>query len=302
MYLTLGPVRIALHRNSMRSLHEPVISAAATFAQRRYRIRLYERCFSHCAQLLAAMIFLFQCVSVSYAETPEYLSEPIDEKAAEPYRNLLKEKLLTSQGNFGAMILMPTGRGEWAVSASAVKRGQSKSSVFRLSLTLATANLYESKLGTDRKDIDVPIREIPVIIDKEFALAIRRAWRAILSKDPFPQSDDEFAMVLDGYSADFSVKMPDGRVVTRRTLSPQASPAADIVTLGYELRDYCESTVDQRKRKRHDIVEKLDRFSEQLERKHNARVESHVLDLDGGRAKAEKIAHEYNGFNAGRDR
>lgn len=271
-------------------------------AQRRCHIDSCGELFSRCAPLLAATIFFFQCVSVSHAETPEYLSEPIDEKTAEPYRNLLKEKLLTSPGNFGAMILMPTGHGEWAVAASAVKQGKSKSSAFRLALTSSTANLYDSKLGMDRKNMDVPIRKVRVKIDKKFALAIRRAWRAILSKDPPPQSEEEFAMVLDEFTADFSVKMPDGKVVTRRTSSPQAPPAAEIVTLGYDLRDYCLSPFDQRKRKRHAIIEKLDRFTEQLERQHNARVESTLLDLDDGRTRAEKIAHEYNGSNAGRGR
>lgn len=251
-------------------------------AQRRFHIGSCGEFFSQSALLLLATIFFFPFASVSGAKTPEYLSELIEEKTAEPYRNLLKEKLLTSPGNFGAMILMPTGHGEWAVSASAVKQGKSKSSAFRLALTSATANLHDSKLGMDRKNMDVPIRKIRVKIDKKFALAIRRAWRAILSKDPPPQSEEEFAMVLDGFTADFSVEMPDGRVVTRRTSSPQAPPAAEIVNLGYDLRDYCESTVEQRKRKRNDLIEKLDRFSEQLDRKHSARAESHVPDLDGG--------------------
>ncbi len=74
------------------------------------------------------------------------------------------------------------------------------------------------------------------------------------------------------------------------------------MNLGYDLRDYCESKVDQRKRKRHAIIKKLDRFTEQLEEKHNARVESSLLDLDDGRARAEKIAREYKGSDAGRGR
>jgi hypothetical protein len=48
-------------------------------------------------------------------------------------------------------------------------------------------------------------------LDKQFTLAIQRAWRAVLSKNPPPQSEEEFAMVLDGVSADFFVKMPDGK-------------------------------------------------------------------------------------------
>ncbi len=171
--------------------------------QRRWHIGFCGELFSRYAPLLVATIFLFQSASLSCAETPEYLSEPIDDKTAELYRNLLKEKLLTSPGNCGAVILMPPGHGEWAVSVSAVKQGKSESSPFRLALTSAMANLYDSKLGLDRKNIDVPIRKIRVKIDKEFALAIRRAWRSILSKEPSPQSAEEFAMVLDGFLLTF---------------------------------------------------------------------------------------------------
>jgi hypothetical protein len=163
---------------------------------------------------------------------------------------------------------MPTTLGEWAVSTGSVRQGKNKSPSFRLSLTSATSNLYDSKLSMDRTDTDVPVSKISVKIDKQFALAIRRAWRAILSKDPPPQSDEEFNMVLDGFSADFSVKMPNGGIITRRALSPQAPPASDIVNLGYDLRDYCLTPVDQRKRKRRDIIDKLDRFNEQIEKKY----------------------------------
>ena len=193
----------------------------------------------------------------------EYLSSPLDEVRVDAYRQLLKEKLFTSPGDCGVFVMIPTGFPEWAVSAS-TERGQKHGApTFWLSLTSATSNLYESHFASEPVNADVRVNEVRVQIDRIFALAIQNAWRAILSKDPLP-SEDPTSVILDGYSADLSVRMRDGKVIARTTSNPKAPPAAELVNSGYELREYCLASANERSNKRRAAIDKLNRITERF--------------------------------------
>jgi hypothetical protein len=201
--------------------------------------------------------------SSAQAEDVEYLSSPLDEIRVDAYRQLLKEKLFTSPGDCGVFVMIPTRLPEWAVSASTERKEKHRAPTFWLSLTSATSNLYDSHFDSKPINTDVRVNEVRVQIDKRFALAIQSAWRAILSKDPLP-SEDTTSVILDGYSADISVRMRDGKVIARTTSNPKAPPAAELVNLGYELREYCLAFANERSNKRRAIIDRLNRLTERF--------------------------------------
>jgi hypothetical protein len=201
--------------------------------------------------------------SSGQAEGVEYLSSPLDEVRVDAYRQLLKEKLFTSPGDCGVLVMIPTRFPEWAVSASTERGEKHRTPTFWLSLTSATSNLYESHFASEPINADVRVNEVRVQIDRRFALAIQNAWRAILSKDPLP-SEDPTSVILDGYIADVSVRTRDGKVITRTTSNPKAPPAVELVNLGYELREYCLAAASERSNRRRAIIDKLNRLTERF--------------------------------------
>lgn len=206
------------------------------------------------------------CIGTLSAGVGDYLSEPIADTPNDSYRELLTKKLISYGGDCGVMIIMPTGFGEWAVSASTVKRtAKHDTKAFSLCLTSAKSSLYESRFGSAKEVASVPVNKTCIGIDETFARAIQGAWRAILSMEAPPPSETELPVSLDGYVADFSVQMENGTVVTRRALNPTAPPASEIVTLGYTLRDYCLSSATQRMERRRDVIEKLNRFRDRCD-------------------------------------
>lgn len=195
--------------------------------------------------------------TTSLALTCEYLSEALDETKPDSYQRLLKEELLTSNGDYGVMVMMMTGLGEWAVSVGRRPMTTDGQRGYELSYTSASRSFYDCRFTWDHTDKAVRVSKVDVEIDRTFALALQKAWRAILSRDQHLLKEWEKSFTIDGYSADFSVRMRDGRIITRRTGNAQLPPASEIVTVGYELRDYCLRPVQERPRRRQEIIRKL---------------------------------------------
>jgi len=197
--------------------------------------------------------------------TCEYLSEPLNERP-DSYRTLLRKELLTSSGEYGVMIMMTTGLSEWAVSVGPKSETVDKQRTYQLSYTSASRSFYELLSDWNHTKAKAHVSKIDVEIDKAFALAVQKGWRRILSKDPHPLKEWEKSFTVDGYTADFSVRTTDGTVITRRTLNAQLPPAIDIVRLGYALRDYCLSPIQERQRRRREIIHRLTEFCDLLNR------------------------------------
>jgi hypothetical protein len=102
--------------------------------------------------------------------------------------------------------------------------------------------------------------EINVPVDDDFVDAIREAWSAMLLKTRYP---DNVGPVADGWTVEFSASVSRvgsayGVDHTGRGLSKE------LVSFGFELRDYCEAKEKDRKVKRDSMIPRLKEFAERV--------------------------------------
>src|SRR5437868_1005274 len=83
------------------------------------------------------------------------------------------------------------------------------------------------------------------ILDRELALAIQQTWQAMLARNPVPDPDAERYISVDGYSAEFSVRMPDGKKMLRDTSNAHGPPATHFVEVALMLAEYCRAPEKQ---------------------------------------------------------
>jgi len=120
---------------------------------------------------------------------------------------------------------------------------------------IAESSSPEPDVRVSRRDTD---------IDAEFAFAIQCTWRIILAKEPLPTDAD--SITLDGFSAVFSVVMPDGETVMREAVNPDRAPATDLVAAGIDLSLYCTAPAEEQKSKRADLMAKLQKLADTYEK------------------------------------
>jgi hypothetical protein len=102
------------------------------------------------------------------------------------------------------------------------------------------------------KDVDVPI-------DLDFAIAVQRAWSAMLLKSRYPEKS--FAKA-DGYRAEFSVEVRGVGGVFGYTWSPDGGLTEEMVDLGFALADYCKAPAADRPARREKMMSRLKEFEE----------------------------------------
>jgi hypothetical protein len=204
---------------------------------------------------------LLAAVGETGALSPEYLQKF---ELNGPYFVQLSKRLFVTGGDFGRMVWESSLDDLVVVSVYSVPpaKGSEKKPVFRITVTRPNKSLMDfpgvaskTKLVISRHDAK---------IDADLAFAIQRTWRTILIKDHVP-SGLELGRV-DGFSAIFSVLMPDGETIVRYTASPDRTPATDLVGLGVDLSLYCTAPAEEQKSKRGEIMRRLQTLAETYEK------------------------------------
>jgi hypothetical protein len=208
-------------------------------------------------------------------EVPQFLSQPLTAAKRETYYKILDRKLLKTRADLGRMTFRPSFEGEFAVSVYPRDAYTS-----RITLTEATKSVWSSLTprqqgyipapGLKHKERDtsdqIPIKRIDVDIDRELALAIQKTWQAMLARNPIPDPDAERYISVDGYSAEFSVRMPDGKTIIRETSNPHGPPATDLVQVGLLLADYCRAPENERAKRRKELLKGLNHVLQEAQK------------------------------------
>jgi hypothetical protein len=216
--------------------------------------------------LAVAIVLAFARTPAEGKDVPQFLSEALTPAKRETYYKILDRKLLTTRADLGRMTFRPSFEGEFAVSVYPRDAYTS-----RITLTEATKSVWSSLTpkqqgyipapGLKRQERDtsdqIPIKRIDVDIDRELALAIQKTWQAMLARNPIPDPDAERYISVDGYSAEFSVRMPDGKTIIRETSNPHGPPATDFVQVGLLLADYCRAPENEREKRREELLKGL---------------------------------------------
>jgi hypothetical protein len=210
---------------------------------------------------------VFAAVALGLAsakEVPEFLSEAIVPAKRALYNRILDRKLLKTPRDLGRMTFRPSFEGELAVSVYA-----RSSDVFRITVTEAAKNVWYS-LTPKQQGINAPpdygnkrdtsgqigVKQADLDIDHELALAIQNTWQAMLAREPVPDPNPE-RVSLDGYSAEFAVRMPSGKMIVRETANPHGPPATDFVEVGLLLADYCRAPERERAHRHKELLKRL---------------------------------------------
>jgi len=220
--------------------------------------------------LVAVLAFAEASLDAVAKDVPEFLSQPITPSKREIYYKILDRKLLMTPADLGRMTFRPSFEGEFAVSVYPAA-GRSPGSGFRVTLTEASKSIWSSLTPKQQGYIpapdvkhnerdtssQIPVKRIDVNIDRELALAIQRTWQAMLARNPVPDPDAERYISVDGYSAELSVRMPDGKTIIRETSNPHGHPTRDFVQVGLLLADYCNAPVRDRPKRRKELLREL---------------------------------------------
>lgn len=183
-------------------------------------------------------------------EEPSHL-EPLFHEDTE-YQLLVQRKLELTPGECGRVVFRPSFQPEWAVSVHAVeedaKRGASHQG-FQITLTEAESSLYFSlpsnREGKGKKPRPVRVVRRDVDIPKDLAVAVQRAWAAVLRQTRYP---DKWYGGCDGEFLEFSVFVRGLGVLQGQTWSPQKGLPAALMKAGVSLADYCRATETQRQK------------------------------------------------------
>ena len=218
---------------------------------------------------VAAVVLAHTSTTAQAKPVPQFLSEPLVPAKRETYYKILDRKLLKSPAELGRMTFRPSFEGEVAVSVYA-RSSHTPDAGFRVTLTEVSKSIWYS-LTPKQQGINappdygnkhdtssqVPVKRIDVNIDRELALAIQKTWQAMLARNPLPDSDAERYISVDGYSAEFSVRMPDGQTIIREASNPHGPPATDFVQIGLLLADYCRAPEKERPKRRNELLKGL---------------------------------------------
>jgi hypothetical protein len=198
-------------------------------------------------------------------EVPQFLSEPLTATKRETYYKILDRKLLKTRADLGRITFRPSFEGEFAVSVYL-----RDTHIPRITLTEATKSVWSSLTPKQQGYIpapglkqvrdtsnQIPIKRIDIDIDRELALAIQKTWQAMLAHNPVADPDAERHISVDGYSAEFSVRMPDGKMIIRETSNPHGPPATDFVQVGLLLANYCRAPQNERAKRRKELLKGL---------------------------------------------
>jgi len=184
-------------------------------------------------------------------DQPSHL-EPVPPRSYEDSRMLDKQLLVTS-GDYGRMILVPAFEGPTAVSVyGSAFTDEYPKQPWSFHITVTKANKSRgSRLKITRLDVS---------IDREFAVAIQRAWATMLLDTRYPQKS---RFVMDGYTAEFSVFVRGAGILYGRIQTPETGLPKEFVEIGLDLVAYCSASEKERLAKRNAIIGRLEKFTEE---------------------------------------
>ncbi len=107
----------------------------------------------------------------------------------------------------------------------------------------------------------IPTKEIEVPINVELAIAVQRAWAAMLLKTRYPTTP---YLGLDGWRTEFSVGVRGAGAVYGQLWSPSDGLPKELMDLGFALADYCKAPQHERFDKRKQLLQWLQDFTKRL--------------------------------------
>jgi len=92
----------------------------------------------------------------------------------------------------------------------------------------------------------------------DFAIAVQRAWAAMLLKTRYPARQ---YLGLDGWRTEFSVSVRGEGAVYGQLWSPSEGLPKELMDLGFALADYCKAPESERPEKRKKLMRWLEDFA-----------------------------------------
>jgi hypothetical protein len=107
----------------------------------------------------------------------------------------------------------------------------------------------------------VRTKEIDIAIDEEFAIAVQRAWAAMLLKTRYPTNP---YLGLDGSQTEFSVWVGGAGTLYGQLWSPSEGFPKELMDIGFALADYCRTPESGRPEKRNQLMRSLQDFEKRV--------------------------------------
>jgi hypothetical protein len=220
--------------------------------------------------LLWSQVWAADSTQLGEAEPTDYLM-PIPPDCG-PYRVLLSEKLELDTGNYtncGRMVYCPAFKGESAVTVCGDYGSEVpiKSRSFHIRVLKANQNIWYSMPGhsdaLNLQNLKILTKDVP--IDGNVAIAVQRAWTAMLLKTRYPVKDS--GDLRDGFTAEFSVADPNSGMLYGEIRSPKNGWTKELVDLGLELVDFCDLKQEQRAAREKELLVKLARLMKEIDGK-----------------------------------
>jgi hypothetical protein len=165
------------------------------------------------------------------------------------------EKLLGSRWGNGAMIYLGTSGENFAVSVWGKDYAPKNSGEHALNNFITFIEVaFEGQEDSIRA---VATKELQVPIDSDFAIAVQRAWAAMILKTRYPKNR---YLGGGGFQTEFSVWVKGVGGAFGQLWSPRSGLTKELMDLGFALADYCKTPESERPNKRDKLVKWLADF------------------------------------------
>jgi hypothetical protein len=178
------------------------------------------------------------------------------------YRALIVEKLFLTTHEYGRATIFPSSEGESSVAVYSDSRGDEELDT-KVAYTKAERNIYNSRSETNPNRSHKPpvnVSRIEASIPKPIALAVSKAWRAMLCQTSSPVSTGEERIVLHATTVEYSL-VNKSETLYGESLNRQPGANTDaLFALSQLLISYCKAETP----KRPAIAEKIERDAKAL--------------------------------------
>jgi hypothetical protein len=182
------------------------------------------------------------CASVIARSQPNHLV-PVRHETGESaeYRRLIYKYLLVTPAQFGRMIYEPGWyEPEWAESVygtGATNRANQPYDSYRVTVTRSRSSIWN--ILEERKHEAIRTSRKDALISKELALAVRSAWRTMLSRT---RMEEERYIFMDAPTVEFTLGSQRGEITPLRK-----GLTDEMFEIGLALAQLCEMPADQRR-------------------------------------------------------
>jgi hypothetical protein len=161
------------------------------------------------------------------------------------------------------MMIVPSFEGVTAVSvygSDFTEEYPKEPRLFHITVSKTDTSLDFSLSKKDQKNRGArpKFTRLDAKIDREFAVAIQRAWATMLLNTRYPQKSYGG---MDGYTAYFSVFVRGAGLLHGQIWSPEHGLPKEFVEIGLQLVDYCSTSEKERPAKRSAIIKRLEKFT-----------------------------------------